>query len=285
MRLFWILALGAGCGGGKLTTADGSDDSGGSHTHEEGHEVPHPFDQGRYRADTFFLLSTTDEEGQTQGLDIDGDGEIDNALPGVLPAVVAVSGNDALSLDGLNGSISDALASDELIMLMEAVHEENELTLDILLGTLEAGDTLGIDPVSYGDDGTPQAHLSGAFDGDTDFEVQSGLIQIPIIFDPTAPPVLLPLATARIEGSLKAKKTDGILGGAIPINDLVSQVLEPLLPAEDEYDPDDYLGMERDQLLDYVRELGNESLADIELDDGTKAISAALVYEAKTTDW
>jgi hypothetical protein len=279
MRGVLMMALALGCSSGKgVEGADSGVDLGDSGDDSSGSGVAlSSFGSGQYRAYYFQLLKQVGDGGENQGLDIDGDGEVDNALPGALPAVVMLSGNDALSLDGLNGSIEDAMAVDELIMLIDAVHGEGVLTNDVLLGSLDGG-TLGIDEASYGADGTPQARLGGAFESEKRFEVSADRIEIPIIFDPEAPPVLLPLAMARIEGTMDANGTQGVLGGAIPIDDLVTQVLEPLLAPEDEYDPADYMGLERDALLDTVRDLANDTMADIELSDGSKAISAGLIY-------
>jgi len=278
-----MLALLLGCSGGKDDDgADGAMDSGDLTSDDTGNAgaILSSYTTGQYRAYYFQLLTEFGEGGEAQGLDIDGDGVVDNKLPSVLPAVVMISGNEALSLEGLNGSISDAMAADELIMLMDAAHTSGDLRLDVLLGSQDDSGTLGVDAVSYGADGTPEARLDGRFESQKRFIVTSDRIEIPIIFDPEAPPVLLPLAMARIEGTLEESGTQGVLGGAIPIDDLVAQVLEPLLPPEEEYDPADYAGMERDVLLETVRTMGNETMADIELDDGSKAISAGLIFGA-----
>jgi hypothetical protein len=283
MRGVWILALLLGCSGAKDDDGtDGAVDSGDLTSDDTGDsgEILSSYTAGQYRSYFFQLLTELGDGGEPQGLDIDGDGVVDNKLPSVLPAVVMISGNEALSLEGLNGSISDAMAADALIMLMEAVHTSGDLRLDVLLGSLDGSGTLGVDAVSFGADGTPVARLGGRFESQKRFVVTSDRIEIPIIFDPEAPPVLLPLAMARIEGTLEETGIQGVLGGAIPIDDLVEQVLEPLLPSEEEYDPADYQGMERDVLLETVRTIGNETLADIDLDDGTKAISAGLIFGA-----
>ena len=281
MRGVWMLALVLGCSDGK-DDGDGAGavDSGSTNADDTGSagEVLSSYESGQYRAYYFQLLEEIGDGDEPQGLDIDGDGVVDNKLPSVLPSVVMISGNEALSLEGLNGSISDAMATDDLIMLMEASHVAGDLTLDVLLGAIGEGDSLAVDEASYGADGTPQARLTGSFESEKRFVVTGDRVEIPVLLDTEAPPVLLPLAMARIEGSLEDSATQGVLGGAIPIEDLVTQVLEPLLPAEDEYNPEDYAGMERDELLDTVRTLGNENMADIELEDGSKAISAGLIY-------
>jgi len=288
MRAIWTLALLLGCNSGKEeVTQEGDVDTGTSAGGDTGGiiEPLSSFESGRYRAYYFQLLDDLGDAGEAQGLDLDGDDVIDNKLPSVLPMVVTISGNEALSLEGLNGSISDAMSADQLIMLMEAQHEGTELTLDVLLGAVGDGDSLAVDEASYGPDGSPQARLNGAFASEKRFVVSSDRIEIPVIFDAALPPVLLPLAMASIEGTMEEDAAQGTLGGAIPVDDLVSQVLEPLLPPEDEYDPEDYAGLERDALLDTVRDLGNESLADIELEDGSMAVSAALIFGADASDW
>ena len=288
MRAICLLLVLLGCSGDKDKSGAGSaDDTGSTSADDTGShdEVVSSFNSGQYRAYYFQILPDLDDGGEPQGLDLNDDGTVDNKLPSVLPAVVAISGNDTLSIDGLNLSISDAMAADELIMLLEAVHKGGDLRLDVLLGSIDEDDSLGVDDASYGADGIPQARLEGVFSSEKRFKVTSDRIEIPVIFDPTVPPVLLPLAMARVEGTLEDDASQGTLGGAIPIEDLVTQVLEPLLPPEGEYDPADYAGMERDELLDTVRTLGNENMADIELEDGTMAISAALIYGADSASW
>lgn len=109
---------------------------------------------------------------------------------------------------------------------------------------------------------------------------------VPFQFMPDTPPVLIPMKMARLDGSLDNTTTVAILGGAIPVEAFVTEVVDPLLPPLEDYDPANFNGLERDELLQQVRDIANmPSVSDIELEGGERAFSAALRFEADAIIW
>ena len=109
---------------------------------------------------------------------------------------------------------------------------------------------------------------------------------VPFLFMPDTPPVLIPMRMARLEATMNDATASGILAGAIPVEDFISQVVDPLLPPVEEYDPREFNGLERDELLQQVRDIANlDTVSDIELDGGERAFSAALNFKADPTTW
>jgi hypothetical protein len=257
------------------TDAPDSQDTG--HTGER--VYPSDYEAGKYRATSVSLLPTG------EGLDLTGDGEIDNVLPAKLPLINAFTSDD-LSFEGMNLSLAESVADNTLIVLMEAGYAQGLLNYDVLLGAVDDSDTLNVDPVSHNADGSPTAHFQGEFEDQNTIRTTADQAGVPFQFMPSTPPVLIPMTMARLDGQLDNDGTVAILGGAIPVEAFVTDVVEPLLPPEEEYDPADFNGLERDELLQQVRDIANmPTVSDIELESGERAISAALAFEADAISW
>ena len=66
----------------------------------------------------------------------------------------------------------------------------------------------------------------------------------------------------------------------------MEQVIQPIIPTGDDYDPDDYLGMEREDLIAYIEGIAyGETVSDITLPNGDKAVSAAITFTASPADF
>ena len=194
--------------------------------------------------------------------------------------------SDDLTLDGLNLSLSESVEDGSLIMLIEAAYQSGVLHYDVLLGATDEEDTLSVDPVSVQEDGSPTARFVGEFTNQTDATASTESAGVPFLFMPDTDPVLIPMRLARLEASLDEGSTTGILAGAIPVDDFVEEVVEPLLPPAEEYDPNEFNGLEREELLQQVRDIANlETVSDIEPEDGRRAFSAALSFTAEADSW
>ena len=221
-----------------------------------------------------------------QGADLDGDGEIDNKLPDVLNTVDALVTAQDLTKTGINEALAAGLGDDTLVVLIDAEHDDPDLRVDVLLGTVdEDTDALGVDEQSYGEDGAPTSRLSGWFESQEEFTASADYILIPVTFYPDEPPLFIPLAIAVMEGELTAARCDGTLVGAAPVDDVIELVVEPLIPTGDDYDKSKYLNQERDEFIEGIRDLANENMADIELEDGSMAFSAALSFGSQDDSW
>ncbi len=269
---FFLLAMVTACSG--KADSDGLEETGDTG------DVSYPstYESGNYRMVRFSLLPTE------EGLDVTGDEVIDNKLPAILPIVDALTSDD-MSADGLNASIEEGLTTEGLILLVSAAYTDGLLTYDLLLGLLDA-DTgaLSIDTRSYDDAGDPQARFTGAFEDETRIEVEAKEVQIPITFDAGATVLEIPFAIARMEGNL-AETSEGILGGVIPVDGLIEQVIDPLIPTGDDYDPANYNGMSREEFMVSIENLANlDSVSDVPLEDG-RGISAAFSYEAEGAEF
>ena len=240
---------------------------------------PSDYEAGKYRATSVSLLPTG------EGLDLTGDGEIDNVLPAKLPLINAFT-NDDLSFEGMNTSLTESVADNTLIVLIEAAYVQGLLKYDVLLGALDESDALSVDAVSLNTDGSPTARFEGEFLDSVSIQTSADDAGVPFQFMPETPPVLIPMKMARLDGELDNDTTLAILGGAIPVEAFVTEVVDPLLPPLEEYDPANFNGLERDELLQQVRDIANlPSVSDIELESGERAFSAALSFEADAITW
>ena len=269
-----LLLLLASCTS-KNTDVPIDDDT--SHTGEV--VYPSDYEAGKYRSTSMTLLPTG------EGLDLTGDGEIDNVLASKLPLVDAFVTDD-LSFEGLNASLAASVEDGSLIILIEGAYTSGVLEVDVLLGQEDEAGLLSVDPVSIESDGEASAHFVGEFLSQEDASASAESAGVPFLFMPETPPVLIPMRMARLEASMTSEAANGILAGAIPVEDFIIEVVDPLLPPAEEYDPSEFNGLERDELLQQVRDIANlDTVSDIELDGGERAFSAALSFEAATTTW
>lgn len=248
-----------------------------SHTGEV--VYPSDYEAGKYRSTSMTLLPTG------EGLDLDGDGEIDNVLASKLPLVDAFVADD-LSFEGLNDSLAESVTDGSLIILIEGLYSAGVLEVDVLLGQEDESGVLSVDPVSLESDGEASAHFVGEFTSQEEASAQADSAGVPFLFMPDTPPVLIPMRMARLEATMTDDAVMGTLAGAIPVEDFVNEVVDPLLPPTEDYDPAEFNGLEREELLQQVRDIANlDTVSDIELEGGERAFSAALSFEANAITW
>jgi hypothetical protein len=175
----------------------------------------------------------------------------------------------------------------------------------LLAAVDKASGALEMDASSYASDGTPNSRFTGAFDDPASFSALAATADLPFPVVASEPPVQIPLVDAVIDGEfydLTAGVPDtgdwtaglGMMVGALPVQGLIDQVVQKIVPpeepitgAEDDvvyYDSDAYLGMNRDDFFVWVTELLNNNVADLWLDDGSRAVSAALAWEVQIAE-
>ncbi len=279
---------------GGTTTDTGASDTGPV-------TYPSTFTAAKYSAKSLTVLPAD------QGVDLDDDGEVDNQLPALLGLVDPFTTDD-MSVEGVNQTLIEMKAEGSLIMLVDALYAGGELQLDLLLSALDP-DTgvLTMDPGSYGSDGLPNSRFIGAFEDQTNFlaATPTGNLAFPVVAG--EPPVQVPMVDATMDGELHDLTGGvpdtghwtagyGMLYGALPVQGLVDQVVDKIIAPEEPdtgadpdvtyYDPDTYFGMSRDEFLEWVTALLNDTTADLWLEDGSRAVSAALAFELEVaSEW
>jgi hypothetical protein len=188
---------------------------------------------------------------------------------------------DDMSRDGLNATIAAALESGELVQLIEGSYSELTLHYDLLLGSVDEHGALSLDTEqSYDEDGAPYSRFEGVFLDQETIELGPNDVQIPVAFYPDEPAIMIPVWQTVATGALDADGTTCTMGGAIPVELLMIQVVEPLIPEEG------YGDQTKEELLaDIEQLLSSESVSDIELEGGARGISAALAFEAAPASW
>jgi hypothetical protein len=279
-----LLAAGllAGCGDKETIAQDSGDSSSGGSDSGEADIETEPvstYESGQFRVS---LLSI--ESDMTVGVDLDGDGEVDNKLPQVLQLAATLTG-EPLDVDSLNTVLLSDISKGALILLTELGYTDRALTVDAMLGVADKSGALSVDKSSY-TDGVPNTRFSGAFSSQTDYTSSSERIELPFPLLVGEPAVLVPLELAQNIGSVDGSANGGIIVGAVPVDDFMSQVIDPVIPTGEDYDPSDFLDMDRDELLDFIYEFATgETMADITLADGRKAVSAVVNYSAETSSF
>ena len=235
---------------------------------------PSDFQSGRY------LLSAMEILPEEEGFDLDGDGEIDNKLPVVL-TLLDFAVEDDMSREGVNQMLADAIDDGDIVELIQASYADLELSYDLLVGYLDDADDPQLDQEqSYDSHGEPFSRYEGVFLDRENIALGPDDVAIPATFYPGEPAIMLPVAESVVEGTLDTDGTGGMLGGAIPVAQLIDDVVEPLIPEEGA------AGMTKEELLATIEGvLYDEDVSDIELATGERAISMAVEYEALDSVW
>lgn len=253
-------------------TGPSSDDTGDTET--DTGPPPSDYTEGGYRVTSMEILDAD------SGFDLDGDGELNNKLPAVL-MLLDMAVEDDMTREGLNAQIAAALKKGDMVQLIDAAYVDLDLSYDLLLGDVDEHGTLTLDQEqSYDGDGNPHSRFEGVFLDQTAIELGPSDVQIPVVFYPDEPAIMIPVNEAIAEGELSVDSTGCTFGGAIPVELLMTQVVEPLIPEEG------YGEQTKEELLETIEGLlSSDSVADIELEGGAPGISAALSFTAEPASW
>ncbi len=240
---------------------------------------PSAYISGKYRANTLSIV-----EDAEQGGDVNGDGTIDNKLPAVL-ALVDAFVEQPLKAEDINATLAEDMGDGTIIVLSEVAYAEGELTLSIVLGLQDEEGELSVDPESL-DGGQPRSSFAGIFLDESGYRIGSERVELPFPIVADEPPVPVPLEQVTLEGEVTDQALTGLMYGAIPVDDMVDQVLDVITPTGEDYDPEKYLDKDREEFLEFIRDFANQdSVSDIELADGRRAVSAALRFEATPAEF
>jgi hypothetical protein len=222
----------AACGGSSSGDDDTVDPAGTSHT---------------YVVDSV-LLPTKAGDGAKYGLDLDGDGQVDNALGQILSALSSAAGSGSLDLQG---SIDDQVLTANIILLANIKATDlamaNGVALEIFLGAnpnpaactdtsdppdittcgqhLMGTGSFDIDPSSPMDAQIVGKIIGGQFSGGP------GTVTLQITLSSVGAPINLNLIGARAklpgitDGTIGSVASPGIIAGAVTQNDLDTQVI------------------------------------------------------------
>jgi hypothetical protein len=219
---------------------------------------------GSYEVRLFSIRSETDN---------DGDGLVDNHLPTALAAVNALLPEEGFDLESFNERITEGIELSRIYL--DARRQGTLIDIDIAVAFSEEP---GEEDASYAK-ALPSARLSGNFVEGNSFVAGPDDLELHVIGALDQPPVPIQLQGAMLEGSIDELGVRGIITARIPVESLMEDVVEPLLPAEG-WDLDGDGTLESyDEVRDFVWELAPQ-IADVTLPDGSTAISVMLDLDA-----
>lgn len=254
-----------------VTTTD-SDDTGETDTGGDAFTVA--FTSGRYKVDVLEILDPN------EGLDLWGGPQPDNKIAALLALV-----SDQLpelpgdfGVDSINENIAELLDEERAIVLMEARHVGGQMFIDIVQG--ERGEDLSIHalPEFYDIRGLAVQQIKGPFTAADAFYTGPDLITIPIQFYANEPALQITAEQAYVEGTASAGFLDGTIGGALPVDLIMDDIVAPLII--------NFYG-EGDTADGYVSAARFlvESSADVTLSGSRKAVSGAFRFSARANAW
>jgi hypothetical protein len=246
--LFLGALLLAGCAADDASNGDG--DEGGDHPHND-------YEGGQYRVSTFTML------GSDEGADWDDDGDVDNKLSFAIEQVSLFAPELGFTVESINQGLSEYIAADELIILLDCTNADGALTIDVLAG-VSSGGTVSVDPASYDDGGQAINKLEGQLDGETSYDVGADTMTLQVPLAPGVDPSPMVMERVSMSGALDATSGSGTLVGLVPVTDLVAG-LQDVIPPK-------YLSTAETLLSTY---------ADEETSDGDPAMTSAFQLSAQ----
>ena len=200
----------------------------------------------------------------------------DNKLPDALTLIDFAIADQDFSLDGFNTLIAGSIDEKILNILLKTSYERQSLGVTVYSGDWdEEGSVYTVDPGSYDADGNPVSNFSGYFDSETEFAVNAEAATLPVTFIASEGPLPVPLRIATISGIATQEGLTGQITGVIPGDEMVNDVISPMIPEEGAS------GMSYEQIIELVQNLTkNETLMDVPLEDGKRGISAAFTFSS-----
>jgi hypothetical protein len=226
------------------------------------------FEAGTFRVNALRILPVG------EGIDLDGNGTIDNALPGLLPLVDAALPAD-MTIDDVNNRLDLQLSLDNLHILVDANHDV-DLVVDLLDGTRDEAGNLASTPESYDEQGVPNQRLVGAFFSGDRMRVGPAEIQVPMAFESDGPILAISAQQAYLRGTLTDSGVGAFIAAAFTVESAMNEIVIPLVQdglPESEWATTTAVAR---GLLDLA--------ADVTV-DGEPAISATLRIEAVPETW
>lgn len=255
------------CGGESTTTA--TDGSLGA----EGY--PSDFMTGKHRASVLALNE------QDDGADFDEDGAGDNNLPFVLDTADQLLRDQDLAPEAFDEQIATSIADGSLNVLFDSGYADGELRVAVMNGLRdEESQALTIDPTSLLPSGEPATVFTGTFSDNTSFSVGAERAVLIVPFVPGEPPSAVPLERVTLSGTLSGETINGTLVGLIPSQELADDVLIGLIPEEG------VGNLSKEALSNTVKRLAElDTIADIDMGDGRRAVSCAFKVEGTVETW
>jgi len=263
-------------------TTDPGSDTGTDSDSATSAGYPSAYTYGQYR---LVSLSLNAEE---DGIDVTGDGVPENNLPNALKLIDLALSQLDLSRENLNLMLADALDTDAIVYLLQAGNADGSVTVDWLPGQINVQGLVEPQPTAFGSDGMPLNRMYGTFSSETAFAAGPGALSLSVyFFPPPAPPALIPVEGARLQGDLTAESAIGVVGGAIPADLFISDVVDPLVPANGiDTNGDGYVDVSKEQIMATITTLAdNPNVADVDLGGGRRGVSVAMTYEALPATW
>ncbi len=265
-----------GFGGDGEPGCDDGDEGGGFGEGEGGGEVD-AF-EARFAGVAVEVLPSDD------GLDLDGDGRVDNNLPAALDALSAAVGGAADWQPGVE--LQRLVDAGLWVPLMDARDAQDGLEIGLLSGALADDGGIVVHPGSYDEAGQVLSVLRGDWTSSGGFEAGPAPVRLPArLADGTD--LVFPLDSAALVGRMSEEGAETLLVGIVPAAELIEVALAPYLGDEGlDVDGDGDADLSTEEVLDIARSfLDDPDVIDIVEDDGTRGISAALWIDWRVADF
>ena len=165
-------------------------------------------------------------------------------------------------------------------VLIEAINDQGLIDFRIYNGIADSSLNLTIDPDSLDESGDPIMRLSGAFVTEQGFFAGPGEISIPVVFIDGDAPSMVKVDQALFDGVLNDTQTAGVLTGAFPTDDLLTNVVEPLIDPEGADVDGDGVNESKDEIMALVESILPQA-GDVDLGDGKVGVSTRFSFVAQ----
>ncbi|MBT3223364.1 MAG: hypothetical protein HN348_30190, partial [Proteobacteria bacterium] len=217
--------------------------------------------------------------------DTDDDGTVDNNLPNALELVDLMLASQDFSIESFNALLQSNLDSWTTVVLIDAkVDSDYWLAMDLLIGEADESFQLSVNPLSYDDQGDPVATVEGAFTSETMFFAGPDDFAINVSFYEGMDPLAVTIEKARFNGAMTAKSNAGNLTGALPVDELINKVIDPLLDPDGTDINGDGIVETKAEILKLIWSIAPNA-GDIDLGNDRTGISCRFTYSSVQATW
>ncbi|RME25298.1 MAG: hypothetical protein D6798_09325 [Deltaproteobacteria bacterium] len=218
------------------------------------------------------------------GLDLDGDGDVDNNLPIAIDALSQALGGDRSWDPG--AELQRLVEDGAWVPLMQVRDVEDGLVVGLLAGTRAEDGGLAVLPGSYDDAGRIVSVLHGERSRSGGFEAGPGPVRLPARLAGDVD-IVLPLDGAMVVGRTSEDGAATMVAGVVPTELLIESALAPYLGADGlDIDGDGVADLSTEAVLDTVAELLDDpAVTDFMDDEGGRGISAAFWIDWEAADF
>jgi hypothetical protein len=236
---------------------------------------PSSFPGGQFRV-TKLQLSTES--------DTDGDGIIDNNLANMFMTMDLLISSEDLSTETFNLRLQENLGLWRTNVLIEAENDNGVIEFKLYQGINDGNFNLSIAPESLDENGEALINLAGAFTTEQGFNAGPGTISLPVVIFEDDDPLPVSMEQTIFDGVLNSEQSAGVMTGALPIDELIEKVIEPIIDENGSDIDGDGVLESKEEIMTLIESIA-PAAGDIDLGNNRTGVSARFSFVATPVEF